>query len=100
LAALDHLLGGGGTDAFNVGTGSGLTVMEVLRAVENVTGKKVPYRLAPRREGDAASLVADSTKLRKALGWKPQRSGLKQIIKDSWEFHQLRSEQACGRVHS
>jgi UDP-glucose 4-epimerase len=95
LAALDHLLDGGRTDAFNVGTGSGLTVMEVLRAVEDVTRKKVPYRLAPRREGDAASLVADSTKLRKALGWEPHRSGLQQIIKDSWEFHQLRSEQAC-----
>ena len=68
LAALDHLLSGGASDAFNVGTGSGLTVMEVLREVEHVTGEKVPYRLAPRREGDAASLVADSTKLRKSLG--------------------------------
>jgi UDP-glucose-4-epimerase GalE len=95
LAALDHLLAGGASDAFNVGTGEGLTVMEVLRAVEEVTGQKVPYRLAPRREGDAASLVADSSKLRKALHWKPRRSSLQQIIKDSWEFHQLKLEQAC-----
>ena len=88
LASVDHLLGGGGSDAFNVGTGSGFTVMEVLREVEHVTGEKVPYRLAPRREGDAASLVADSTKLRKSLGWQPRRSSLHQIIKDSWNFHQ------------
>jgi UDP-glucose 4-epimerase len=100
LAALDHLLGGGASDAFNVGTGSGFTVMEVLRAVEEVTGKKVPYKLAPRREGDAASLVADSTKLRKTLQWIPRRSSLQQIIKDSWEFHQLKLEQVCGKAHS
>ena len=50
--------------------------MEVLREVEQVTGEKVPYRLAPRRDGDATSLVADSTKLQKTLGWKPHRSGL------------------------
>jgi UDP-glucose 4-epimerase len=63
--------------------------MEVLRAVEEVTGKSVPYQIAPRRDGDPASLVADSTKLRNALGWEPRRSSLQQIIKDSWEFHLL-----------
>jgi UDP-glucose 4-epimerase len=91
LAALNHLLGGGASEAFNVGTGSGLTVMEVLRGVEQVTGKKVPYELAPRRDGDAVSLVADSTKLRTALGWEPRRSSLEQIIRDSWDFHQLKN---------
>jgi UDP-glucose-4-epimerase GalE len=90
LAALDHLLGGGASDAFNVGTGAGQTVMEVLRAVEEVTGKKVPYRIVSRRQGDPASLVADSTKLQKALGWKPRRSSLRKIIQDSWDFHQLK----------
>jgi UDP-glucose-4-epimerase GalE len=89
IAALDHLLDGGASNAFNVGTGTGFTVMEVLRAVEEVTGKRVPYRIAPRRDGDPASLVADSTKLRNALGWEPRRSSLQQIIKDSWEFHLL-----------
>jgi UDP-glucose 4-epimerase len=100
LAALDYLLEAGKSEAFNVGTGSGFTVMEVLRAVEEVTGKQVPHRLAPRREGDPASLVADSTKLRNALGWKPSRSGLLQIIQDSWKFHQARLAQGSGRVHS
>ncbi|HWZ32642.1 MAG TPA: UDP-glucose 4-epimerase GalE [Bryobacteraceae bacterium] len=86
LAALEHLMNGGGSNAFNVGTGSGYSVMEVLRAVEEVTGHKVPYTIAPRREGDAAELVADSTKLRKTLGWQPRRSDLRDIVKDAWAF--------------
>ena len=85
-AALDHLLRGGASDAFNVGTGRGHTVREVLRAVEQATGRKVPYAIAPRRAGDPAELVADSAKLRAALGWKPLRSDLRQIVGDAWAF--------------
>ncbi len=92
VCALEHLLRGGASEQFNVGTGSGYTVMEVLRAAEHVMGKKVPYVIAPRREGDAASLVADSTKLRTALGWEPKRSSLEQILRDAWEFFRLRSK--------
>jgi UDP-glucose 4-epimerase len=86
VAALDHLLKGGGSDAFNAGTGKGHTVMEVLRAVEEVAGAVVPYTLAPRRDGDAAELVADSGKLRRVLGWEPKRSGLREIVQDAWAF--------------
>jgi UDP-glucose 4-epimerase len=86
LAALEHLMSGGGSNAFNVGTGSGYSVMQVLRAVEEVTGHKVPYTIAPRREGDAAELVADSAKLRKTLGWQPRRSDLRDVVKDAWTF--------------
>ena len=85
-AALDHLLRGGASDAFNVGTGRGHTVREVLRTVEQATGRKVPYAIAPRRAGDPAELVADSAKLRAALGWKPLRSDLRQIVGDAWAF--------------
>jgi UDP-glucose 4-epimerase len=88
IAALDHLLRGGATEAFNVGTGRGQTVMEVMRAVEEVTGRKVPYVIAPRRAGDTAELVADSAKLRRTLGWKPMRSDLNQIVRDAWAFFQ------------
>jgi UDP-glucose 4-epimerase len=93
LAALDHLLKGGASGAFNVGTGAGFTVMEVLRATEEVTGKKVPHKIAPRREGDPASLVADSRRLQSELGWKPTRSELRQILKDAWEFYQKGTQQ-------
>ena len=90
LAALDHLMAGGASGAFNVGTGKGLTVMEVLRAVEKVTGKPVPYKVAPRREGDPTELVADSTKLQTTLGWQPQRSGIEDIVRDAWAYYQLK----------
>ena len=86
LAALDHLIGGGKSVQFNVGTGTGQTVLEVLRAVEEISGRKVPYKISPRRDGDSPSLVADSRKLRETLGWTPVRSDLKQIVRDAWDF--------------
>jgi UDP-glucose-4-epimerase GalE len=89
IAALDHLLADGASAQFNVGTGTGNTVLEVLRAVEEISGRKVPYRIAPRRAGDSASLVANSQKLRQTLGWKPVRSDLKQIVRDAWDFFSL-----------
>jgi len=90
VAALDHLLAGGGSAAFNVGTGTGQTVMEVLRAVEQATGKSVPHKIAPRREGDPTELVADSTKLRQTLGWEPRHSGIHEIVRDAWAYYQLK----------
>ena len=87
IAALNHLMNGGESGAFNVGTGTGHTVMEVLRVVEEVTGKPVPYRVAPRRDGDAAELVADSHRLRSSLGWSPERSSLREIVRDAWEYY-------------
>ena len=92
ILALEYLMGGGSSDQFNVGTGQGHTVMEVIHAVEEVTGKKVPYVVGPRREGDPASLVAASDKLRTRLGWKPQSSDLQTIVEHAWRFaekHQL-----------
>ena len=88
VAALDHLLAGGASNAFNVGTGQGQTVMEVLRATEEITGMKVPYQIAPRREGDPAELVADAAKLRRTLGWCPERSQLHAILRDAWDYFQ------------
>lgn len=86
VAALDHLLSGGASDAFNVGTGHGQTVMEVLRATEEITGMKVPFQIAPRRDGDPAELVADAAKLRRTLQWKPERSDLHAILRDAWNY--------------
>jgi UDP-glucose 4-epimerase len=94
VAALDYLLSddtsGLHSAQFNVGTGSGHTVKAVLRMVEEITGRAVPFTIAPRREGDAAELVADSSKLQHALGWKPIRSDLREIVRDSWEFFERR----------
>lgn len=86
--AIEQLLGGGKSEVFNVGTGSGHSVKEVVAAVERVTGKKVPYTFGPRREGDPPSLVADSQKLQSALGWRPNRADLDRIVADAWQFAQ------------
>lgn len=77
----------GSGEIFNLGNGSGFSVKEVFDAVEKVTGKKVPYSVGPRREGDPAVLVADSTKARKILGWKPRLNKLEDIIATAWKWH-------------
>ena len=94
IRALDHLMAGGASDAFNVGTGAGLSVLEVMNAVERVTGKKVPYTMGPRREGDPPTLVANSDRLRTELGWSPQRSAIDDIVSDAWAFYQLQKTRA------
>lgn len=90
LAALDYLMDGGASDVFNAGTGCGHTVMQVLQAVEEMTGFSVPFQVAARREGDPTSLVADSSKLQKKLGWRPRRSGIRDIVCDAWDFYSKR----------
>lgn len=88
INSVEHLLRGGESQVFNVGTGHGHSVKEVVAAVERVTGKKVPVTLGPRRDGDPPSLVADSTKLQITLGWKPTRADLDRIVSDAWDFAQ------------
>ena len=90
ILAVEHLLGGGASDRFNVGTGAGHTVLEVIRAAEEVTGSKVPYVMGPRREGDPAALVAASDKLRATLGWQPRYADLRTIVEHAWAFERNR----------
>jgi len=86
VLALESLLAGRGSDAFNVGTGTGHSVLEVVRAVEEVTGKTVPRKIGPRRDGDSPVLVANSSKLKQTLGWKPHYIDLCQIVETAWCF--------------
>ncbi len=86
VSAVEYLIDGGASNVFNVGTGIGHSVKEVLEAVERVTAKKVPHTVAPRREGDPPRLVADSRKLQTTLGWKPTRADLDRIVGDAWQF--------------
>lgn len=90
VIALEKLLAGGDSDVFNAGTGEGHSVMEVLRAVEEVTGRTVPYEMGPRRPGDAPVLVANSGKLKRALGWKPRFPDLTDIVTTAWQFEKNR----------
>lgn len=76
----------------NVGTGGGSTVLEVIRAVESVTGKPVPVRTGPRRSGDPAELVASSERLRGTLGWSPLYPEIEQVVETAWKWHQSHPE--------
>ncbi len=74
--------------AFNLGTGEGYSVKQVIDAAQEVTGRRIPIRVAPRRPGDPPRLVAAAGKARRELGWKPERSDLKTILTDAWLWHQ------------
>lgn len=87
ILAVERLIDGGPSAKFNVGTGIGKSVLEVLRAVEEVTGSQVPYQIGPRRAGDPPVLVANSDRLQSELGWKPQYTDLREIVRTAWEFH-------------
>ncbi len=86
VRAIERLLGGGESLAANLGTGDGVTVKELLAAIERVAGRAVPATPAPRRDGDSPALLADNTLARRELGWSPTR-GIDQIIADAWEWH-------------
>ena len=87
VLALKRLLAGGGSDIFNLGTGTGTTVRELLDAVRSVAGGSFDAETAPRRAGDAPVLVADNGKAREVLGWSP-RFGLAEIVESAWRWHQ------------
>lgn len=86
ILAVEALLAGGASDSFNVGTGSGHSVLEMIRSVEEVTGRKAPYVVGARREGDPPALVANADKLRRVLGWTPRYAGVRDIISTAWRF--------------
>jgi UDP-glucose 4-epimerase len=90
VLALEALLAGSHSDAFNVGTGTGHSVMEVIRAVEEVTGHRVPFEIGARRAGDSASLVANSDKLKRTLGWTPKFPALSDMVATAWQFEKKR----------
>jgi len=87
VLALRKLDTGSGSLAYNLGTGSGNTVMEVIRTVRRVTGRDVPVRVAPRRPGDPAILLADGTRARKDLGWSPQYTDIDDIVRHAWRWY-------------
>lgn len=78
-----------GFHAFNVATGSGTSVLELIRTAEEVTGKKLNYEIQPRRAGDPARLVADPTLIFEQMGWKAKYN-IKDIIQSAWEFEKAR----------
>jgi UDP-glucose 4-epimerase len=84
--ALESLLDGGDSAAFNLGNGRGFSVREVIAAAERVTRRSIPVIHAPRRAGDPARLVADSKLVRKRLNWRPRYEQLETIIEHAWAW--------------
>jgi UDP-glucose 4-epimerase/UDP-arabinose 4-epimerase len=88
IAALEALLGGDMGDVFNLGTGFGVSVKQILDAVRVETGLDVPVTIKDRRPGDPPILVADPSKAKRKLGFKATHSDVSQIIKSAWAWHQ------------
>ncbi len=74
--------------AFNLGTGTGYSVREVIDAARDVTGCEIPERVSARRPGDPARLVAVADKARTGLGWQPAYTTLRSIVESAWDWHQ------------
>jgi len=87
VMALNHLMNGGTSFTVNLGTGQGFSVKEVIATVEEVTGKKVPTKIVPRRAGDPPALVADPAKAQKLLKWKTKRT-LRDSVSTAWKWMQ------------
>ena len=87
LLALRHLAGGGPSVVLNLGNERGFSVREVVEAMQRVSGRNFPVRIGPRRPGDPARLIADATRARDLLGWRPQRGDLDTQIADAWRWH-------------
>lgn len=87
ILALDALGRGAPFAAYNLGTGKGYSVLEVIRLAEAVTGTRIPYRIVGRRPGDPPVLVAASGKVREELGWTPRYPDLAPILETAWAWH-------------
>jgi len=87
LEALDK-----GSRIYNLGNGEGFTVQEVVATAREVTGHPIPARIAPRRSGDPATLVASSEKIRRELGWEARTPDLREIIESAWRWQQAHPE--------
>ncbi|WP_299735956.1 UDP-glucose 4-epimerase GalE [uncultured Roseobacter sp.] len=88
VLGLKWLQDGKGSRVFNLGTGSGFSVREVMDHSREVTNREVPFTEGPRRPGDCTKLVSGSTRAETELGWRPIRSSLKYMITDAWRWHQ------------
>lgn len=85
IKAVEKVLGSTGVDAYNLGTGHGYSVLDMVKAFSEVNGVAVPYKIAPRRPGDIAECYADPTKAKEVLGWQAEFD-LEKMCRDAWNF--------------
>src|SRR4029079_17888705 len=88
LAAVEHLVKGGPSGAFNLGTGQGHSVREIVEVARAVTGRPIATVDAPPRAGDPPALVAKVERAATVLGWRAKRTGLERIVGDAWAWKQ------------
>lgn len=87
IKALEYLLEGNTSNIFNLGSGDGYSIYEMLEAAKEITDFDIPYEIAGRRAGDPAVLIASNQKAKDILGWSPKYTDVKDIIKSAWQFH-------------
>ncbi|MYU92694.1 UDP-glucose 4-epimerase GalE [Ligilactobacillus salivarius] len=87
ILAVDYLRNGNESSAFNLGSSTGFSNLEIVKAAREVTGKEIPAEIAARRGGDPDTLIAASEKARKVLGWKPEFDDIYKIIETAWKWH-------------
>lgn len=87
LLAVNYLRQGNDSSAFNLGSSTGFSNLQIIEVARKVTGKAIPCEIGPRRQGDPDVLIADSTKARDILGWKPKFDNIEKIIVSAWTWH-------------
>lgn len=87
VKALEYLRDGGKSDVFNLGSGEGFSVKEVIEVCRKVTKHEIPCDIVPKREGDPAILIASSEKAEKILGWKRKYKTIEEIVESAWKWH-------------
>ena len=91
-------------EVFNIGTGNGQSVMQIIKACEQVTGQAIKIQITDRRPGDPPALVAEPAKLKTKLGWKPRYTDIRDTIATAWKWHQthpqgyLTGETSCVTI--
>lgn len=93
-----RLLAGHPGSVYNLGNGNGYTNLQVIKTAEAVSGRKIPYEVAPRRPGDPAILVGSSRKAIEELGWQPAFAKLEQILETAWRYHSRRAALSAGHA--
>ena len=88
MLALDYLIDGGESNVFNLGSGTGFSVNEMVEVAREVTGDPIPVEIAPRRAGDPAQLIASAAKAKDTLGWKPRFDDVHSIVASAWKWHE------------
>lgn len=88
ILALKYLREGHDSNAFNLGSATGFSNLEILNATRKVTGKEIPAKIGPRRAGDPSTLIAASDKAREILGWQPKYDDVEKVIETAWNWHE------------